>query len=325
MNTPLKITLLVVLAITSTLAFGPRVDSSINKKTATLPADLDAYLQTQEARFDDITPNTEKHIIWAGAKGAKTPLSIVYLHGYSATRQETTPFSENLAKDLGANLFLTRLSGHGRGGPAMMNGTVDNWANDALEAMAIGQRLGERVIVIGTSTGGTLSTWLALQEEAEKLAALIYISPNFALAAEGADMLTWPWGKQIAEAAFGKERGFEPKNEDHARYWTSRYPTAALLPMMALVKIVDQANLGAISVPVLAIYSEKDQVVSAKKTVETLQRFSSEVVESMIVNDSTDPGNHVIAGRIASPGTTPKINAAALAFINKNLLNKMAD
>jgi hypothetical protein len=38
-------------------------------------------------------PGAEKKIIWAGEAAQKTPLSIVYLHGFSATRQERAPQS----------------------------------------------------------------------------------------------------------------------------------------------------------------------------------------------------------------------------------------
>ncbi|MDD4273595.1 MAG: hypothetical protein PHG14_07705 [Desulfobacter postgatei] len=38
----------------------------------------------------------------------------VYIHGFSATRKETAPLSDLVAKTLNANLFYTRLSGHGR-------------------------------------------------------------------------------------------------------------------------------------------------------------------------------------------------------------------
>ena len=80
-----------------------------------LPDDLDAYLKQTEARFTDLRPNNEKLIVWADpSKKAKTPLSIIYLHGFSACRLEVAPLCDIVAHDLGANLFYTRLSGHGR-------------------------------------------------------------------------------------------------------------------------------------------------------------------------------------------------------------------
>jgi pimeloyl-ACP methyl ester carboxylesterase len=142
---------------------GPRVDLARHPRPFSLPNDVEGYLARTEGQFDDIAPGAEKSIVWAGAKRAKTPFAIVYLHGFSATRQETFPLCDLVAARLGANLHYTRLTGHGRGGRALAEATVSDWLNDAAEAFAIGERLGDKVIVIGTSTGGTLATWLALQ------------------------------------------------------------------------------------------------------------------------------------------------------------------
>ena len=57
----------------------------------------------------------------------QTELALVYLHGFSASRQETAPLSEDLARQLGANLFVTRLSGHGRSPQAMGEPSVRDW------------------------------------------------------------------------------------------------------------------------------------------------------------------------------------------------------
>ena len=91
------------------------------------------------------------------ASERKTPYSVVYLHGFSATRQETAPLAECVADSLGANLFETRLAGHGREREPLADVRAEDWLHDAAEALAIAARLGERVIVIGTSTGATLA------------------------------------------------------------------------------------------------------------------------------------------------------------------------
>ena len=42
----------------------------------------------------------------------------------------------------------------------------------------------------------------------------------------------------MAERLIGPERQWLAENADHERYWITRYPTAALLPMMGMVKLV---------------------------------------------------------------------------------------
>lgn len=104
-----------------------------------------------------LVPGAEKTIIWANDSREKTPLSIIYLHGFSATCRETAPVFDRVAEKLGANLFYTRLTGHGRDSEAMGEVTLNAFLNDAMEAWEIGRTIGEEVIIVGTSTG---ALWL---------------------------------------------------------------------------------------------------------------------------------------------------------------------
>ena len=86
----------------------------------------------------------------------KTAYSIVYLHGFSASQAEGDPVHKNIAAMFGCNLYLSRLAEHGIDTTEpMMNLTADkNWES-AKQALAIGKQLGNKVILMGTSTGGT--------------------------------------------------------------------------------------------------------------------------------------------------------------------------
>ena len=91
--------------------------SNLNIRSFNLPENLEVYLKKSESRFSDVRPGTEKTIVWASpSQKVKTPISIIYLHGFSSSYQDTFPLCEIVAKQLGANLFYTRLSGHGRDG-----------------------------------------------------------------------------------------------------------------------------------------------------------------------------------------------------------------
>ena len=309
--------LLAVLLVGLVVAFllGPRVPVDTTVRPIELPADLDRYLSDSEAQFSDIVPETEKTIIWAGERGAKTPLAIVSLHGFSATRQESAPLADDLAAQWGANLYYTRFTGHGRTGDAMAEATVNDWINDSEEALAIGQRLGERVIVIGVSTGATAATWLAAQHNDDNVLAYVLISPNYAPKDSASEILTWPWGGRIAELLIGPERTWEPANDAQARYWMTRYPTAALLPMMGFVKLVRSQELEAIQRPILVIYSPNDQVINPDRVEEAYERFGSPIKKLVAIDDPQDPSNHVLAGRILSPDDTPKIEQIILDFV----------
>ncbi len=52
-------------------------------------AELDAWLAAKEAQVPALRPDAAKQIVWAGEPGARTPLSLVYVHGFSAAPPET--------------------------------------------------------------------------------------------------------------------------------------------------------------------------------------------------------------------------------------------
>ncbi len=278
------------------------------------PAHLERWLAQQESRFDDITPGAEKRVFWA-KPGApeRTPLSLVYLHGYSATRQEVSPLFENVASALGANAFFTRLRGHGRSGEAFAQATVEQWIDDGLESLSVGQAIGERTILAGTSTGATLACLLAVM--GADIDALVMVSPNFAPRQSSARMLLWPGRKLLLRLVVGEYRQWEPANELQARYWTHRYPARALFPMMELVALLERSDLRNLRVPTLLLYCPHDQVVNGDLVPTRFAELGSDDKQLIEVLDSTDPSQHVLAGRILSPNTTGRLTAQIVDFL----------
>ena len=278
---------------------------------------LEDDLAVAEAMYDDIIPGAEKTIVWADSSRQKTEYAIVYLHGFSATRQETAPLSDDLASRWGANLFYTRLSGHGRSGEAMAEPTVNDWLNDAHEALEIGKRIGEKVIVIGTSTGGTLATWLATQPASKDIAGVVLISPNFWVQATGAGAMLWPWGPQILNMVQGDTYEWEPFNEGHAQFWTNKYPSVALVEMMKLLDHVNDQNFDVIEVPSLFIYSPNDQVVVPAEIEAAYERFGSSIKQIEAIQEVEDRNNHVLAGEILSPSSTEQLTDLIDTFMQQ--------
>lgn len=313
-----RLLLLGVVALCVFWVFGPREPVDFDVAIGPVPdaAGIDAYLSETEAAFPDIVDGTQKRVIWAGQAGQKTPVSVVYIHGFSATSEEIRPVPDMLAEGLGANLVFTRLRGHGRTGAAMSEATVANWMQDTLEALEIGRAVGGRVIVLSTSTGGTLMAAAALREDAmQDVAGAIFVSPNFAVQSPAAVILTWPavrwWGPLIA----GAERSFEALNEGHEQFWTTRYETVALLPMAALVKAVDGLDLSLVTVPALFVISDQDKVVSPEKTRSVAQEWGgASDLEVLRMGAGDDPFHHVIAGRILSPGQNEAVSARMIEW-----------
>lgn len=300
--------------------FGPRepVDTKITFDANIIGNDPEAYLAASEAKITDIRPGLEKEIVWAfPASKAKTPLAIVYIHGFSASKGEIRPVPDRVAKNLNANLYFARLKGHGQSPEAMATPTVNDWFNDVAEALAIGRMIGERVILIGTSTGASPITWgLASGNFTPDVAGTILVSPNYGVQAAGSEILTAPFGRQLANIIIGKERSFEPENELHATWWTPQYPTSALMPMAAITKLGHEQFVENIQVPALFIYAETDRVIRPDLVKDIANRWGG-ISEQHIVVGADDPYQHVLAGDALSPNKTQEAVDVMTAFIQK--------
>jgi len=312
----IKYLLIIPLLLVILVLAGPIVDIDDTLHTQPIPENIDKYLQDSEKRFPDIRPGTEKTIIWNNPlQHIKTPVSIVYLHGFSATRQEVAPLCDRLAKSLEANLYYTRLTGHGRNSEAMANITVNNLLNDAAESLEIGKKIGQKVILVGTSTGGTLATWLASQTDNQDILALVLLSPNYGFKRADAELLLLPWGNLIARLVIGENYHFVPVNDAQERYWTTTYSSQALLPMMGLVKLIQHSHLNRIQSPTLVLYSSTDTLLDTAAIHNTLEKFSSDTRQLLPIDNTGDPQRHIVAGDILSPQTTQQVSQAIYSFI----------
>jgi esterase/lipase len=292
--------------LTLAFALGPRnkfgPDQATNRASPpeALVA-LDAWLAQSEAAHPGLRPGTAKRITWHGATGERTPWAVVYLHGFSASRLETAPLAQTIARQLGANLFETRFSGHGLDGAALGDARVQDWLADTLEAVEVGRRIGQRVLVLGVSTGATLATWLATRPQGEGVAAYAFVSPNYGPRDRRAFLVNGPWGRELALALEGETRGREPGDPAEALAWTHRYQTRAIFPMMALVQHVQAADAKAFRAPVLVLYSRRDQTVDPEAIEGFFARIGSSRKALEEVTFSEARGQHVLAGALTAP------------------------
>jgi esterase/lipase len=291
-----------------------------NNVPAVIPdSDLDKWLAKSEAavhRHIPIIPDTEKRIRWADpAARASTAYAVVYIHGFSATRQEIAPLPELVATRLGANLFETRLSGHGLQVGALAGVSAEDWLADAAEALAIGAAIGRRIVIIATSTGATLVLAMSGREEMQNVAAIIMISPNFSPRDPNAGKLIWPGGPQIAQLTMGKTRTWIPQNEIQGRYWSTSYPVIALVEMMRLVRYTNDLLPLALDADLLTLYSPADAVIDPAATIGALRRVDAPRNELVEIRDSADPAQHVLVGDILSPQSTPPTAELIISFL----------
>lgn len=301
--------LLLPLLVLSTTVWYPADRSLRRLDTPTLPANLDQYLQQEENAVHPKN-DTEKRIDWFYPDHRVTEVSLVFLHGFSATRKEISPVVEELAQKLKANVFFTRLHGHGLANDAMGVPLPSAWIDDANEAMAIGRRIGKKVILVGSSTGASLAIHLA-QENPPDIQALVLLSANFRPNNKFSWLASGPLGSFMAREVIGPNLKWQPMNERQAYYWTHEYPSIAVHHMMDMLKYIDGIDLGKITIPTLMFYTDKDVVVSTQLIQEKFREFGSP--HKRLVK--FDAPFHVMAGEIVSPQWTEPTVRETLKFL----------
>lgn len=241
-------------------------------KTSDIPLDqLDAKITQYESTIVNLKPDNQSRIIWADSI-RKTPYSVVYLHGFSASPKEGDPIHKEFAKRYGANLYIPRLAGHGiLDDDSFKDLSPKALIESAKDAIAIGQQLGEQVILMSCSTGSTLALYLAA-ENPDAFHSLLMYSPNIDLQDGSTELLTMPWGAQLANMIIGEHRSIESFiGTELENYWTTTYSTKGLICLKSLIEETMTENiLSKVKQPYLLAYYYKneeafDEVVSIDK------------------------------------------------------------
>jgi len=246
--------------------------------------------------------NNEARIIWADSAGTQTEYSIVYLHGFSAGPMEAEPIHREIAARYGCNLYLARLKGHGIEDPdAFEKLSPKDLVQSGKEAVAIGKKIGKKVILMSCSTGGTLALYLSANDP--EIAANILFSPNIALADPNSFVLTGPWGLQIGRLFMGgKHREWTPENDSIAQYWTSKYRVEGLIALKQLLNMTMKEEVFAkVKQPVFMGYyykneKEQDQTVSVAAMLKMFDALGTPA-DKKVKKAFPDAGVHVICSK----------------------------
>ncbi len=267
---------------------------------------LEVYIKTKES-LHKIKPNNEARIVWFNNSiKNKTEYSIVYLHGFSASQEEGRPIHTNIAKEFGCNLYLSRLAEHGIDTPLnLINLNANNYWESAKEALVIGRQLGNKVIVMGCSTGGSLALKLA-SEFPQYVDALILLSPNIGINNNKAFLLNNPWGLQIARLVTGNKFITAKDNRPiYKQYWNWHYPLEATVQLEELLETtMIKDTFKKVKQPTLMLYYYKDavhqdSVVSVAAMLTMFNELGTERRQK-IKEAIPNAGDHVLASYIKS-------------------------
>lgn len=223
------------------------------------PEELETYILQNESKHK-VKPDNEARIVWNDSTHTKTEYSVVYLHGFTASQEEGDPVHVDFAKKFGCNLYLPRLADHGIDTTEqLMYFSADRFWESAKEALAIGAALGDKVILMSTSTGGTVALMLAA-EFPDDVYALINMSPNIEINDPSAFILNNPWGLQIARLVKGGDYQVVNYNADRQRYWNEKYRLESLVQLQELIEQkMNVETFSKVTQPSLTLYFYKDE------------------------------------------------------------------
>lgn len=324
---PILLSISIILVVGYML--GPKEEfSDLKGSYPSVPTDLTAleqYVTHKEDTVKGLKPNNEARIVWADSLNpAVTEYAFVYIHGFGASQMEGDPVHRKLAAHFGANLYLTRLPEHGIDRPnAFEYLTADILADGAREAFMIGKSLGKKVIIIGTSMGGALTTLVA--SEREDIEAIILYSPCIRDYGNQLEAFFSPWQGWLFEQ-FGTNDDqvvLSPRTGDKAKYWSEQYHINAYKTLAQLVySRMNEETFTNIKQPLFLGYyfkdkEHQDQVVSVPAMIEMYQEVNSP--ENLKAKKAfPDAGDHVIGSSITNPNWD-KVLEASIAYLQNTL------
>ena len=286
MKKALRFLLILLLIIAAAIGLGPRPDRpALKASLPTVPESPLALASWVEEREQDqpyLKPDNEARLVWADSL-LRTPTrySLLYLHGFSASQEEGAAMARSVAARYGYHLYLSRLQAHGLEEPEpLLSLDADSLYASAVEALAVAQTLGEEVLIMSTSTGGTLSLKLAA-EFPEQVAGLILYSPNIRMFDTNTQLLTYPWGLQVARQVVGS--GYREYEADAftQQYWNARYRLEAVQALQLLVEnSMLPETFAAVKCPVFLGYyfkneTEQDHTVSVPAMLEMYEQLGT--------------------------------------------------
>lgn len=285
------------------------------------PDSLERYIAQTESN-PGIKPDNQARIVWFDSTRTKTPFSIVYLHGFRASQKEGDPVHRRIARRFGCNLYLNRLPEHGIDTTdALVNFTSDKiWAN-VKESLAIGKVIGEKVIIISTSTGGTAAIYLASQYP-DDLSALVNMSPNIEINNPSAFLLNNHWGVQLARLSTGSNYVDFEEDSITAQYWT---PTIRMESLAHLEEFVEETmtaeTFTRVNIPSLTLYyykndSEQDPVLRVEAMLRMHQDLATpDSLKSAVAVPTS--GAHCMGSELTSRDVNGVIEQIDLFLRNK--------
>lgn len=234
---------------------------------AVVSAPVDSWVEGEisRAQAEGVRPGNEPRL--ARHAPGRSPVAFLYVHGFGASRAEGEAVLDPLAEEMGANTLYMLLPGHGTDDPDHhADATAGEYLSAAAQAFEEARQLGERLVVVGSSTGGLLATWLAA-EHPDEVAALILASPFYAFARPEAVLLDKRLGTLLVPMVQGPDRyaGWTVNPEGRVQqpgydqHWTTHQRTSIMFQLADLRRaLATRETFEKVKAPTLLMYYDKD-------------------------------------------------------------------
>ena len=294
-------------------AIGPRPEfEELDPTPLTLDLTIDQvqqYIIDRDARITDLKAGNETKLHWYDTDSKeKTEYVVLYLHGFSASGEEGSEIHESYAKAIGANLYIPRLIDSGRKSKDTFKGlTPKKMLDSAREAIAVAKLLGDKIILVSCSTGGTYGAYLGGYDNA--IVAQIMLSPNIDLYDTTSELVIMPWGRELLNIIQGSEYHKVPHyTDEQKKYWNESYHNDGIVALKSLLNMTMRTeHFEKIDHPVmLMVYNkneeEQDKVISIDRMRDFYNEISTPETGKRFV-DCAICQNHVIGNRTFNTNT----------------------
>ena len=302
---------------------GPRVETpEFSNEVPEVPDNLvklQKWINTKEILQGNVRPGNASKIIFNDSIPQKTEYSVIYYHGFTASGMEGDPVHRNISNVLGANLYIPRLFGHGlEEEESMLNFNNDDFWKSGKEALEVAKKLGEKVIVLGTSHGGSLA--LALGDD-PSIEAMLLFGPNIAVFDPKAKLLSKPWGLQIGRLVKGGNYHEWEANDEKKKYWSTKTRLEAMTHMQKFLDVkMRRSVFKKVKAPgFLAYYYKNDSLQDNVVSVPAMLKMYDQLGTPDSLKEKQafpEVGDHVLTSYISTQ-YYDVVTKASLAFLSK--------
>ena len=282
----------------------------------------------------NVKPGNEEKLIRKSP--GKTPIAILYIHGFSASRAEGEEVVDKLADTFSANTYYLRHPGHGTTPEDHRDRVFSDYLEEGRIALKMTKLLGDKVIIIGTSMGGLVATYLAANYP-EDVSGLILASPFYDFNDKTSRILNLYGGMSFTHLLFGKRRDvsyekWKPEMKqlstpEYDNYWTTKQYFQAILPLNDLRRAVsNEDTFTKVMAPTLLMYyykndKEKDKTASVDTMLKAYQLFAS-TKQAGSINKlvKIENGAHVLLSKHIN--IDKKLATAEMEAFIKNFITK---